>query len=70
MYHLLLNLFADCGLRGATSHMPRRTFITQQANKDVGIRVLVELAEHSSIAVTQRYIVVNDAQLARPVELL
>ena len=65
-----LGVFADCGLRGATSHTPRHTFITQLANKGVGVRVLAELAGHSSIAVTQRYIDVNDAQCARAVELL
>ena len=43
---------------------------TQLANKGMGVRVLAELAGHSSIAVTQRYIDVNDAQLARAVELL
>ena len=51
-------------------HTPRRTFITQLADKGVGVRVLAELAGHSSISVTQRYIDVNDAQLARAVELL
>ena len=70
MCQLFLGVFSDCGLRGATSHTPRRTFITQLANKGVGVRVLAELAGHSSIAVTQRYIDVNDAQLARAVELL
>jgi integrase/recombinase XerD len=48
----------------------RRTFITRLANKGVGVRVLAALAGHSSIAVTQRYIDVNDAQLANAVELL
>jgi len=70
MCQLFLTVFADCGLRGATSHTPRRTFITQLANKGVGVRVLAELAGHSSISVTQRYIDVNDAQMARAVELL
>ena len=70
MCQLFLAVFADCGLRGATSHTPRRTFITQLANKGVGVRVLAELVGHSSISVTQRYIDVNDAQLARAVELL
>ena len=51
-------------------HTPRRTFITQLANKGVVVRVLAELAGHSSISVTQRYIDVNDAQLASAVELL
>ena len=69
MCQLFLGVFADCG-RGATSHTPRRTFITRLANKGVGVRVLAELVGHSSISVTQRYIDVNDAQLARAVELL
>ena len=38
MCQLFLTVFADCGLRGATSHTPRRTFITQLANKGVGMR--------------------------------
>ena len=70
MCQLFLSVFADYGLRGATSHTPSRTFITQLADKGVGVRVLAELAGHSSISVTQRYIDVNDAQLARAVELL
>jgi integrase/recombinase XerD len=71
MCQLFLAVFADCGLSGATSHTPRRTFITQLANKGVSVHVLAELAGHSSsIAVTQRYIDVNDAQMARAVGLL
>jgi integrase/recombinase XerD len=34
------------------------------------VRVLAELAGHSGISVTQRYIDVNDSQLASAVELL
>ena len=48
----------------------RRTFITRLANKGIGVRVLAALAGHSSIAVTQLYIDVNDEQLANAVELL
>jgi integrase/recombinase XerD len=40
------------------------------ANKGVGVRVLAALAGHSSITTTQRYIDVNDTQLANAVELL
>ena len=50
--------------------LERPEFITQLADKGVGVRVLAELAGHRSIAVTQRYIDVNDAQCARAVELL
>lgn len=70
MCQLFLNVFHACGLQGASSHSPRRTFITRLANKGIGVRVLAALAGHSSIAVTQRYIDVNDAQLANAVELL
>ena len=53
--------------KGASRHTPRLTFITLLANKGISIRVL---AGHSSIAVTQRYIDVNDTQLAQAVELI
>jgi integrase/recombinase XerD len=70
MCQLFLNIFHACGLQGASSHSGRRTFITRLANKGIGVRVLAALAGHSSIAVTQRYIDVNDDQLANAVELL
>jgi integrase/recombinase XerD len=40
------------------------------AAQGVGVRVLAALAGHSSIQVTQRYIDVNEDQLASAVELL
>jgi integrase/recombinase XerD len=70
MCQLFLNIYKQCGLTDASSHSGRRTFITRLANKGVGVRVLAALAGHSSITTTQRYIDVNDAQLANAVELL
>lgn len=70
MCQLFLNIFHACGLKGASSHSPRRTFITRLANKGVGVRTLAALAGHSSITTTQRYIDINDTQLANAVELL
>jgi integrase/recombinase XerD len=70
MCQLFLNIYKSCGLSTASSHSGRRTFITRLANKGVGVRVLAELAGHSSISVTQRYIDVNDEQLAQAVELV
>ncbi|MBR2656208.1 MAG: site-specific integrase [Loktanella sp.] len=70
MCQLFLNIYKQCGLMEASSHSGRRTFITRLANKGIGVRVLAALAGHSSIAVTQRYIDVNDEQLANAVELL
>jgi integrase/recombinase XerD len=70
MCQLFLNIYKQCGLNDASSHSGRRTFITRLANKGVGVRTLAALAGHSSIQTTQRYIDVNDAQLANAVELL
>ena len=59
-----------CGLKDASSHSGRRTYITRLANKGVGVRLLAELAGHSHISTTQRYIDVNSDQLTQAVELL
>ena len=66
---LLLRVYDAAGFGDATSHSGRRTFITNLAAKGIGVRVLAELAAHSSIATTQRYIDVNDEQLRAAVEL-
>ena len=65
----ILRVYDDAGIADATSHSGRRTFITNLAAKGIGVRVLAELAAHSSIATTQRYIDVNDEQLRSAVEL-
>jgi len=69
MCQLFLNIYKACGIRGASSHSGRRTFITTLASKSVSVRVLAALAGHRSIATTQRYIDVNDDQLRNAVEL-
>lgn len=63
-------LFKRAGIAGATSHSMRRTFITNLANKGIGVRVLAGLAGHRSIAVTQKYIDVNDDMKRNAVELV
>jgi integrase/recombinase XerD len=70
MCQLLIHIYEDCGLEGATSHSGRRSFITNLATKGVSVRVLAELAAHASISTTQRYIDVNDEQMRRAVELI
>jgi integrase/recombinase XerD len=70
MCQLFLNIYAACGIKGASSHSGRRTFITNLASKSVSVRVLAVLAGHSSISTTQRYIDVNDQQLRNAVELV
>lgn len=68
--HRFLELYDEVGLDRATSHSGRRTFITTLAHKGVNVRVLAELAGHRSIAVTQRYIDLNEKVLRAAVELL
>jgi integrase/recombinase XerD len=63
-------LFRNAGIAGASSHTMRRSFITNLANKGIGVRVLASLAGHRSIAVTQRYIDVNDEMKRNAVELI
>lgn len=63
-------LFKKCGIEGASSHSPRRTFITNLAEKGVGVRVLQSLAGHRNISTTQAYIDVNDAMKRKAIELI
>ena len=70
MCQLFLDIYKACGFKDAGSHSGRRTYITRLANKGVGVRLLAELAGHSHISTTQRYIDVNVEQLRQAVELL
>ena len=70
MCQLFLDIYKAVGLKDASSHSGRRTYITRLANKGVGVRLLAELAGHSHISTTQRYIDVNAEQLSKAVELL
>jgi integrase/recombinase XerD len=70
MCQLFLDIYKAVGLKDASSHSGRRTYITRLANKGVGVRLLAALAGHSHISTTQRYIDVNAEQLASVVELL
>lgn len=70
MCHLFIDIYAEAGIVGASSHSGRRSLLTSLASKGVGVRVLQEIAGHSSIAVTQRYIDVNDQQMRAAVEMM
>lgn len=67
---LFLDIYKAVGFKDSSSHSGRRTYITRLANKGVGVRLLAELAGHSHISTTQRYIDVNAEQLTAAVELL
>ena len=70
MCQLFLNIYNSAAFTGASSHSGRRTLLTNLAAKGVNVRVLAEIAGHSSIAITQRYLDVNDEQMRAAVELL
>ena len=53
-------LYRRAGIQGATAYSGRRTWLTTLCARGANIRVLQSLAGHSSLAVTQRYIDVND----------
>jgi integrase/recombinase XerD len=65
-----MGIYRRAGIKGASSHSGRRTFITRLASKGVGVRVLAALAGHSSIATTQAYIDINDDMKLSAVNLL
>ena len=62
--------YKEAKIESGSSHSGRRSFITNLANKGVHVRILQELAGHSSISVTQKYIDVNYDKLRASVELL
>ena len=64
------HLFKNCGIDGASSHSPRRTAITNLADKGVSVRVLQSIARHANISTTQCYIDVNDAMKRKAIELI
>jgi integrase/recombinase XerD len=63
-------LYKTAGVRGASSHSGRKTFLTSLSSQGISVFVLAELAGHRSIATTQRYITVNDDMKRRAVELV
>ena len=63
-------LFKRCQIAGASSHSLRRSGITNLASKGVGVRVLSKICNHSSIAVTQKYIDCSDDMIRNAVELI
>ena len=64
------HLFRKCAISGASSHSPRRTGITNLADKGVSVRVLQSIARHANISTTQCYIDVNDAMKRKAIELV
>ena len=67
---LLLHIYREAQIYGASSHSGRRTFITRLADKGVGVRVLMALAGHKNLATTQKYIELNPTIMKAAVELI
>ena len=67
---LMHKIYKDAHMTGATSHSGRRGFISHLSDKGVGVRVLMALAGHKSIATTQRYIELNPTIMKAAVELI
>lgn len=63
-------LYRKAGVRGASSHSGRKTFLTSLAAQGVSVFVLAALAGHKSIATTQKYVTVNDDVKRKAVELV
>jgi integrase/recombinase XerD len=63
-------IYRGAGINGASSHSSRRTFLTTLSEMGVSVRVLMDLAGHRSLAVTQRYLESNPALARKAVELL
>lgn len=67
-------LYTGLGMDGASSHSGRRTFVTKAAKKVVeaggSLRDVQELAGHSSLATTQRYIQGSTDAKRRLVDLI
>ena len=63
-------MYRGAGIKGASSHSGRKTFLTSLASKGVSVFVLAALAGHRSITTTQKYVTVNDAVKRSAVELV
>lgn len=63
-------LYGEANIENASSHSGRRSFITNLSEKGVSVRVIQELARHSSMVTTQRYIDVSVDKLKNAVELV
>ena len=62
-------IYEGAGLEGAISHIGRRTFLTNLANKGTAIHILKILAGHRSISTTAAYLYSSPSQLKAAVEL-
>lgn len=72
--NLLWQHYRRCDIQGASSHSGRRTFITNAARKislaGGSMKDIQQLARHSSLQITQRYVETNSAAQKAVVNML
>ena len=68
--NLFRQLYQLANISNASSHSGRRSFITNLSEKGISTRVIQELARHSSMVTTQRYIDVSNCKLRRAVDMI
>ena len=68
--NLFRQLYQLANIPNASSHSGRRSFITNLSEKGISTRVIQELARHSSMVTTQRYIDVSNDKLKNAVNAL
>ena len=68
--NLFRQLYQLANIPNASSHSGRRSFITNLSEKGISTRVIQELARHSSMVTTQRYIDVSNYKLKKALNWL
>jgi len=68
LQNLFKHLYKLVGLDDCSSHSGRRTFITTLSERGISVRIIQELARHSDLSTTQRYIDVSVDKLKNAVE--
>ncbi len=72
--NLLWQHYRKCDIQGASSHSGRRTFITNAARKislaGGSMKDIQQLARHSNLQITQRYVEANSAAQKAVVNML
>jgi len=63
-------MYAGAGIKGASSHSGRKSFLTSLASQGISVFVLAALAGHRSISTTMRYVTVNDDTKRKAAELV
>jgi Site-specific recombinase XerD len=68
--NLFKSFYREAGLDNGSSHSGRRTFITNLVRGGVSVRIVQDLAGHSNMSTTQRYIDVSDIEKMNAVNKL